>query len=124
MDCLHQECFPRCNGSRAQRPPVKIPPLVPSVPLLQLGIPRSWQVVGETPQAPPTPQLKMPISTRVQPKRTSFSRVGLKTWVSLTATCRVLPTSSPAPNPAVGTLGKKFARLRAWLLWELRPKML
>src|SRR5258708_26070362 len=92
--------------------PIKAPPVVAGVPLLQFGMPMSLHQVGLTPQAPFTPQLNIPSSTDVYPNRSSFNNVGLKTCVSVTTTCRVLPNSLPAPNPAVGSTGNKLARCR------------
>src|SRR5262249_27107727 len=101
------------------------PPVVSGPPRLTFGIPTSVAQVGLTPQAPSTPQLKIPILILVSPNRNSLSIVGLKVWVSVITICRVSPFSSPAPNPAVGRpggpvnlIGKKLSRRfsEPWLL--------
>ena len=58
------------------------------------------------------PQTDMTILTTNGPM--TF-HVGLNVWMSLMATCRVSPFSSPAPNPA-GRFGNTESRARFWRL--------
>src|SRR5687767_2378084 len=66
---------------------------------LVLAIPRLAEISGSKPSAPPTPVLKIPISTRVAPRRSSLIRVGENVWVSPRRIPRESPNSLPAPNP-------------------------
>ena len=98
--------------------------------MLMLGMPRWEEICGSKPSAPPTPVLKIPISTRVAPKRASLMTVGEKVCVSPRRTPRELPNSLPAPKPdgrsfPVGDVpsGKLLSRARPLLSRLYAPKI-
>src|SRR5215831_3108143 len=99
---------------------------VQSPQIFVLGMPRFAEIFGLNPNAPLMPGLKIPISTRVTPKRKSLSNVGENVCVSPRRIPRDLPNSSPAPKPdgkslPVGDVpsGKLLSRARE-LLSRLR----
>src|ERR1043165_2566577 len=101
--------------------PSRIEP-VHSPQIFAFAIPSCDEIVGLKPSAPPTPVLKIPISTRVAPNRRSLITVGENVWVSPSRTPRELPNSFPAPKPdgrslPVGELpmGKLLSRARPLL---------
>ncbi len=85
-----------------------------------LRAPRLAETFGSKPPVPLTPVLKMPMSTRVNPKRASLTTFVPKVCVSPIVKPRELPNSSPAEGPAGRSLplgdapsGKKLSRWRA-----------
>src|ERR1041385_5804651 len=92
--------------------------------------PRFAETVGLNPPVPLTPVLKMPISTRVAPKRASLMTLGENVCVSQRVIPFELPNSSPAEGPAGKSLlfgevpsGKKLSRPRNVLDLLYRPKI-
>src|SRR6476659_9515395 len=95
---------------------------VHSPQIFAFAMPSCDAILGLNPSAPPTPVLKIPISTRFAPNRKSLITVGENVWVSPSLTPRELPNSLPAPNPdgkslPVGELptGKLLSRARPLL---------
>src|ERR1043166_4452323 len=109
--------------------PSRIEP-VHSPQMFVFGIPRLAETFESKPSAPLTPVLKMPISTRVAPKRASLMTLGENVCVSPRVIPFELPNSSPAEGPAGKSLlfgevpsGKKLSRPRNVLDLLYRPKI-
>src|ERR1051325_8190479 len=95
---------------------------VHSPQMFALGMPSAEEICGLNPSAPPTPVLKMPISTLVAPTRSSLITEGEKVCVSPRRRTREFPNSLPARKPdgkslPVGEvpIGKLLSRARELL---------